>query len=117
MTANLTYSWAVPQIDVAPSLDGLSDVVTRLHWRLKGQRGANSAETYGTADLPAPASPAAFIPLASVTKAQALEWIENALGQDRIIALKASLIASLDELETPSVVAMSPPWTQQENEA
>jgi hypothetical protein len=115
MTDTVTYSWSFPQIDVALSLDGLSNVVTRLHWRLKGQRGSDTAETYGTADLPAPASPAGFIPLASVTEAQALEWIEGALGEDRIAVQKAAILAELEQITAPSVVAMSPPWTQQEN--
>lgn len=112
-----TYSWTLPQIDVAPSLDGLSNVVTCIHWRLKGKRGANSAETYGTVELPQPTGSAGFIPLASLTEAQALEWVTDRLGDDRVTELKASLIASLDDLESPSVVAMAPPWANQETNA
>jgi hypothetical protein len=112
MTANTTYLWSILQVDVAPTLAGLSDVVTRLHWRLKGQRGSDTAETYGTADLPAPASPAAFIPLASVTEAHALEWIEGALGEDRIAEMKSAILADLDQIATFAAVAMAPPWVQ-----
>lgn len=117
MTANLTYSWAFPQIDVAPSLDGLSDVVTSVHWRLIGTRGADTAENYGTVTLPPPVVSAGFIPLASVTEAQAQAWVEGSLGEERVAALKVAILAALDEKASPSVVAMAPPWAQPENDA
>jgi hypothetical protein len=110
MTANLIYSWAFPQIDVAPSLDGLSNVVTCIHWRLIGTRGADTADTYGTVTLPAPAVPAGFIPLASVTEAEAQAWVVGSLGQERVAVLRAAILAQLDEIASPSVVAMAPPW-------
>lgn len=32
----ITYTWQFPQFEVAPSLDGESDVVFTVHWRCNG---------------------------------------------------------------------------------
>ena len=38
-----TYTWSFPQFEVAPSTDGLTDIVRVIHWRVDGFDGTFSA--------------------------------------------------------------------------
>ena len=114
---NVDYSWSIPQIDVEPQSGGRANVVKRLHWRIKGKRDGYTTDAYGTVELPPPAGGGPFVALDDITPAQAVAWIEGALGSERVAELKATILAALNEIASPSVVAMAPPWGQQESEA
>lgn len=101
-----TYAWSFPQFEVAPSEDGLTDVVRIIHWRLCALDGEFKAATYGTTALGAP-NPNAFTPYADITA----EWAIDAVSADvNVVELEAALAGEIAQQKSPSVVPMQPPF-------
>ena len=103
---SIVYTWAFPQFEVAPSDDGLTDVVRVIHWRVDGGDGVFSAGAYGTVALGAP-DPAAFTPYADITQAWAIEAVTANINFEEI----ASAIAGeINKKHNPPTVPMAPPF-------
>lgn len=70
----ISYEWQFPRCDVAPSLDGLQDVVTGVHWRLVATDGAYVADCYGSIGL-APPNATSFTAFSALSKEQVTAWV------------------------------------------
>jgi hypothetical protein len=107
----ITYTWTISSLDVAPSDDTLTDVIKVAHWRYRITDSADdlTTEVYGAQGFVAP-DPASFTPFDTVTEAQLVGWIEDAIGEDGMDAMNASLEASLENLRNPPIVTMPVPW-------
>lgn len=77
----ITYTWAITAMKKAPSLDGLSDVITHVNFKYVGTDDENdsvgnpSAEFSGACPIVAPNSET-FTALSSVTEANVIEWAQ-----------------------------------------
>lgn len=103
---SITYTWNVNTMDTAPALDGLSDVVRVIHWRLTATDGVNSVDTYSTVSLDAPDANN-FTAFNTLTEAQVISWVESKLN---VVELKASLDSQLAALANPPIVVKQGPW-------
>jgi hypothetical protein len=109
----ITYSWSIPQLEVAPSENGLDKVVKVVHWRLQADDGkGHTAEAYGTAPLAPPAEGAPFIDYDKIPKATVEEWLHAAIPEDAMEKLRAALAANIAAQIDPPVVTLSPPWVK-----
>jgi hypothetical protein len=65
---NITYVWAITGMKMAPSLDGLTDVVTNVQFTYTGTDSDSgfSSTFNGAYPVPPPSAPG-FIPLADLT--------------------------------------------------
>lgn len=102
----ITYTWTIAQLDTAPSVGELADVVTCVHWRLAGEEGEHRAEIYGAADMADPI-PEAFSDYDTLTKAEVLGWLADAMDMAAAEATVARLIA---DQQAPAVVPRAVPW-------
>lgn len=107
----IAYTWIISSLDVAPSEDTLIDVIKVAHWRYRVTDSADdlTTEVYGAQGFVAP-DPASFTPFDSVTEAQLVGWIEDAMGEERMDAMNASLEVGLENLRNPPIVTMQAPW-------
>ena len=107
----INYTWNVSTVDTYPTLDGNTDVVHNVHWRLNAEDDANqdadgnnwTASSYGsqaldTSDL------SNFIIFPDLTSSDVQGWVEAAMGSDAVTALKAGLDALIAEKITPTSV-------------
>jgi hypothetical protein len=101
-----TFTWTFPAVEKIPSLDGLTDVIRTVHWRLRAERDGETAEIYGSETL-APAVAATFLPFAEITKEVVTTWIETHIG-DRLAEGKANLETQLDAKLDPAIIATTP---------
>ena len=87
--------------------DGL---VLTAHWRLTGIAGNSAGSVYGAQAFPAkdPADPS-FTPYESLTQAQVLGWVQEAMGADTVAAHEAHVQAQIDAQRNP-VTATGLPW-------
>lgn len=72
---NITYDWKITALKKAPSLDGLSDVITNIRFEYKGT-DQDSGETFsfqGACPVGAPSGDS-FTPLAELTEENVIEW-------------------------------------------
>lgn len=105
----ISYVWNFPKFDVAPSEDGLTNVVKTVHWQYKGTDDDNvnfSSMLYGTVDLPPPDSEN-FIPYEDLT----FEWTVTIVGlllplSDMELKLAELILAQ----QNPEIVEMEPPF-------
>jgi hypothetical protein len=102
----ITYTWTFPQFEVAPSEDGLTDVVCVINWRLDAMDGEYSAGAYGTATLSAP-DPASFTPYAVITEQWAIDAVSACID---VPAVKMALAGEINKKMNPPTVPMVPPF-------
>ena len=105
----ITNTWSVVQMDCYPELDGDTDVVFTVHWTLNGTDGTYNGSVYGsvgvTLDPDAP-----FVPYASLTEAQVIGWVQDALGAEQVAAYEANVAQQIANDKNPPVVTPPLPW-------
>jgi hypothetical protein len=106
----ITYAWTFPALDTTPSADGLTNVVTVVHWTMVADDGAgHTSSAYGTCSVPYdPSEP--FTPFQYLTKEEVTSWVVAQLGEEQVANIEASLATSIANQITPPVVQLPPPW-------
>lgn len=107
----ITNTWSVVSMDCYPELDGETDVVFTVHWTLNGTDGTYAGSVYGsvgvTLDPDAP-----FTPYASLTQAQVVGWVQDALGEEQVAAYEANVAQQIADQINPPVVTPPLPWSE-----
>ena len=100
----MTYTWNNKTVDTYPSLEGNTDVIFNVHWRLTGEdTDGNVGSTYGTIALDT-TDLSSFTSFADITEEQINGWVEAAMGAEEVQAKKDAIDAQIAELVNPSVV-------------
>jgi hypothetical protein len=127
MTNEITYIWDCKTTDVYPQFEQLNDVVYNVHWRLTGSTTVDGKDYYqqsiGTQMLSLEViQPEGFIPFPEPSDVaaceafaqQVTEWTIEAMGEDRVNELKASLATQIaNQINPPSVtltIGVSEPY-------
>ena len=105
------YTWNVSTVDTYPTLESNADVVYNVHWRLTAEDDANqdadgnnwTATSYGTQSVDT-ADIADFTSFADLTSSDVQGWVEAAMGEEAVTALKSGLDAQIALLITPTSV-------------
>ena len=102
----ITYTWNCTTVDTYPTKSDQADVIFNVHWRLNGvddTEDENVGDSYGVVSLDTE-DLSTFTAFADITEANVISWVEAALGEDQVTALKASIDAQIAEKITPTVV-------------
>lgn len=77
---NMSYEWAITAMKKAPTLDGLSNVITHVNFKYTGTDAdsEHSAVFNGACPLIAPEEGTEFVELADLTEAKVIEWAQAA---------------------------------------
>jgi hypothetical protein len=105
-TMAITYTWNCTTVDTYPTKDDKADVIFNVHWRLNGvddTEDKNVGDSYGVVSLDTE-DLSTFTAFADITEADVIGWVEAALGEDQVAAIKASIDAQIAEKITPTVV-------------
>jgi len=102
----ITYTWKITAMKKAPSLDGLSDVITNINFEYKGVDGDHTASFWGACPIPAPDA-ADFTPLADLKEAEVIEWAKENHPTDH---MNEVIEKQINELKTPTKVDAVMPW-------
>ena len=83
---NMSYEWAITALKKAPTLDGLSNVITHVNFNYTGTDAdsGHSFVFYGACPLVAPQEGDEFIALADLTEAKIIEWAQAAHPVDHM---------------------------------
>lgn len=110
---SVTSEWHIAALETAPSEDGLTDVVKTAHWTANAIEidgdVAYSASSYGSVGFGAP-DPDAFVDYSSLTEAEAIEWVKEALGAEQVTAIGESLLNQIEQQKNPPIVTLPLPW-------
>lgn len=72
-----TYTWTIETLEVAPELNGLTNVVTNVNWVFTGVNEINISGSFpGTSGFPAPDA-ADYIPYDQLTYETVCTWLES----------------------------------------
>lgn len=100
----MTYTWNNKTVDTYPSLEGHTDVIFNVHWRLTGEDAdGNTGSTYGTISLDT-SDLSNFTDFDSITEEQVNGWVEAAMGAEEVQAKKDAIDSQIAEQINPSVV-------------
>jgi hypothetical protein len=107
----ITNVWNIVRLEAYPELDGETDVVFTCHWVLSGTDGTYNGSVYGsvgvTLDPDAP-----FVPYASLTQAQVIGWVQDALGEEQVASYEANVAQQIENQINPPVVTPPLPWSE-----
>lgn len=103
------YNWVISQLECYPQHEGRADVVFTVHWRRQATDGSHVTDVYGSQAI-ALDSDAPFTPFSQITKAQVENWLEGAMGLDKVAELDANLSKKIKDQKNPPVVRPMLPW-------
>jgi len=73
---NITYTYAITAMEMAPSLDGLTDVITVVKFNYTGLDADSGFEGVFNGSYPVDApDPINYVPLADLTEQDVIDWI------------------------------------------
>ena len=111
----MSHTWTVSALDYTVSQDGLSNVVTTVHWRYsKEDENGNSGSAYGTHSLGAPDANN-FVAWDDIDESTVLSWMTANMvatadeGEDPVGNIENSIDAQIAEKATPTT-GTGVPW-------
>lgn len=107
-----TYTWVVNQMDTAPQLDGLPDVVVTVHWSRFATDGVFTVNSYGTMACQTP-SETDFTAYPDLTFDQVCGWLDAGLNVE---AIDTGLDNQIENLINPPIIVLPLPWAPQPTE-
>ena len=110
----ITYTWKITAMKKAPSLDGLSDVITHINFEYKGvDENDNEGVFNGACPIPAPDAEN-FTALADLTEAAVIEWAKENHPTDH---MNEVIEKQISDKITPKNEEAVMPWAPVEEEA
>ena len=104
------YSWMIDSLECIPLIDGKTNVVSVVYWRISATDGKNIAGSYGAQQLTY-AAESPFIAYESLTEATVIGWVQDSMGVKRITAIQSNLDNQIANLANPLVITPPLPWT------
>ena len=101
-----TYNWVVNQLDTKPKEDGLTDVVSVVHWTRTAQQDAINVSSYGTMGCTTP-SETDFTAYPDLTFEQVCGWLDAGLD---ISGIDLGLDAQIENIINPPIIVLPLPW-------
>ena len=109
MALDINYNWTINPLEAYPTQAGETDVVFVAHWQLHATTGSYSAVSIGTQALTYEAG-TSFTPFNELTLEQVTGWVENAMGEETVLELKAGLATQIEDQINPPTVTLQSPW-------
>ena len=104
----MSHTWKVAALDYEVLQDGLSNVVTTVHWTCsKEDEDGNTGYAYGTHGLPEP-DPSNFVEWDNLDEFTVLSWMTADMvakadeGENPAMAVEASVDAQIAEKANPT---------------
>ena len=105
------YNWQVSALDCIPQVGDMTDYCVTSHWRCIGDDGAgHSGQCYSTVSFTVDPDKPNFVPFEDITLEQAIEWTQDALGEEQVAAVYTSIDAQIENEINPPIVTPPLPW-------
>jgi hypothetical protein len=135
-----SYTWLVDSIDCIPSLEGKTNVVSNVHWRINATSDAMKqikipsktifnfdgsqttipeqiftepmyfVTTCGVQTLTY-TSGSSFTEYEGLTLEIVIDWVQIAMGAEQVTAIQTQLEKMINDLANPSIVSPTLPWS------
>jgi hypothetical protein len=101
----ITYDWNCKTVDVHPQEEGETNVVYNVHWIVAGVDGDYSATNIGTQIVPLSEGDT-FIPFEYLTNEIVVGWTKEAMGEEQVAQIEATIAAAIEDQVNPSSVTL-----------
>lgn len=98
----LTSTWNIANLE-RETADGF---VYTAHYTVDANDGTYSAGAYGSIGFERPED---LIPYMDLTKDEVVQWVKDALGEEKVLEIGQALLAQIEEQRNPSKAA-GVPW-------
>lgn len=104
----VNYSYRIKELEMAPSLDGLSEVITRVRFTYTGEDTDTgySGSFQGATPVPAP-STGSFTPLSELTEAEVIEWVKIS---HPVAHMQEQVLREINKQIAPKYEPVPLPW-------
>jgi len=109
----ITYNWNCKTVDAYLEKDNEADVVYNVHWIVTGvsdtvdpQGNPYSATSIGTQTLDT-SEIINFIPFDQVTNAEVVAWTQDAMGEEKVTTIEASIASQIESLIHPTTITLT----------
>ena len=107
------YNWNCKTVDVHPIEDNETDVVYNVHWIVTGvsdeldpEGNAYQSTSIGTQTVPLDPE-SEFIPFEDLTNEIVVGWTKDAMGEELVTSIEASIQQAIDLEINPTSVTMT----------
>ena len=84
----IQYTWTISQLNCIPQVGDMTDYVCVSHWRCTGDDGeGHSGQCYSTVSFTVDPEKTNFVPFEDITEAQAIQWTQDAMGEEQVAAV------------------------------
>lgn len=109
---SISYTWSVSALDCIPDVNGMKDYCVVSHWRCTGDDGeGHSGQVYSTVSFAVDPDKPNFVPFEDITEAMAIQWTQDALGEEQVAAIYTSIDTQIENEINPPIVTPPLPWT------
>jgi len=106
----ITYTWEFPRFKAHPELKGMKDVVYNVEYILTGSDGqGHGSQLFGNVGVPEP-DPLTYVPFRLLTQKEVQKWVEEALGEEQVDALKGLISLQINNQANPQTNVLDKPW-------
>jgi hypothetical protein len=109
----ISYSMNIDSLDCVPSLDGLSNVVTRAIWTMTGTDGDLTASTSASTEFPAPSPEQPFIAFEDLTEETVIGWVEANADAAYLQSRREVIAGLISDQIAPPIVTPPLPWAEE----
>lgn len=107
----IQYNWTISALDCIPQVGDMTDYVCTSHWRVTGDDGeGHSGQVYSTVSFAVDPDKPNFVPFEDITLEQAIQWTQDALGEEQVAAVYASIDSQIENQINPPIVSPQLPW-------
>lgn len=107
-----THNWQISQLDCKPQVGNMIDYVVTSHWRCTGDDGeGHSGQCYSTVSFTVDPDKPNFVPFADITEAMAIQWTQDALGEEQVAAIYTSIDSQIQNEINPPIITPPLPWS------
>lgn len=108
---SITYTWKVSQVEAYPEVEGKSNVVFTVHWRLHGTEGEFEGSLYGSHTISLKKE-GDFIPYEDLTEEIVISWVKEAMGEEDVGLYEANIASQIEKARNPTVINPPLPWIE-----
>jgi len=109
----VTYDWNCKTVDAYVEQNNEADVVYNVHWIVTGTSdvvdatgGFYSATSIGTQTLDV-SEITNFIPFDQVTNTEVVAWTQEAMGEEQVTQIEASIASQIESLIHPTTITLT----------
>jgi hypothetical protein len=109
---SITITWVIEQMNCYPTYESQTNVVFNVHWRANATDGTYNATSYGSVGVTYETD-STYTLYAELTQDQVVNWVQEALGAERVATIETCLATNIANQGNPPVISLSLPWSAQ----